>query len=218
MVPAENHRFVGHEVVFRVDDHDAAARLVVTEPFGHQSAALVWPRRAAVRIRGCDEHNGTAVRHGKKLSTLRTLEERRKVLQVETETLQAERNSRSKSIGEAKARGEDIEAVRREVNLLGDKLDAAKSALDEVKAELRTIALNIPNLPADEVPFGKDDSDNPEVSRWGTPKQYDFEVRDHVSLGEMTDGLDFPAAVKLTGARFVVMKGQIARLHRANNI
>ncbi|EME8470082.1 serine--tRNA ligase [Morganella morganii] len=149
------------------------------------------------------------------VDTLRTLEERRKVLQVETETLQAERNSRSKSIGEAKARGEDIEAVRREVNLLGDKLDAAKSALDEVQAELRTIALNIPNLPADEVPFGKDDSDNPEVSRWGTPKQYDFEVRDHVSLGEMTDGLDFPAAVKLTGARFVVMKGQIARLHRA---
>ncbi|MBW5407281.1 serine--tRNA ligase [Morganella morganii] len=149
------------------------------------------------------------------VDTLRTLEERRKVLQVETETLQAERNSRSKSIGEAKARGEDIEAVRREVNLLGDKLDAAKAALDEVQAELRSIALNIPNLPADEVPFGKDDSDNPEVSRWGTPKQYDFEVRDHVSLGEMTGGLDFPAAVKLTGARFVVMKGQIARLHRA---
>ena len=149
------------------------------------------------------------------VDTLRTLEERRKVLQVETETLQAERNSRSKSIGEAKARGEDIEAVRREVNQLGDKLDAAKAALDEVQAELRTIALNIPNLPADEVPFGKDDSDNPEVSRWGTPKQYDFDVRDHVSLGEMTGGLDFPAAVKLTGARFVVMKGQIARLHRA---
>lgn len=149
------------------------------------------------------------------VDTLRTLEERRKVLQVETETLQAERNSRSKSIGEAKARGEDIEAVRREVNQLGDKLDAAKAALDEVQAELRAIALNIPNLPADEVPFGKDDSDNPEVSRWGTPKQYDFDVRDHVSLGEMTGGLDFPAAVKLTGARFVVMKGQIARLHRA---
>lgn len=146
---------------------------------------------------------------------LRELEERRKVLQVETESLQAERNSRSKSIGAAKARGEDIEPLRQEVNQLGEKLDAAKLALDKLQQEIRDIALSIPNMPDDAVPDGKDDSDNVEVARWGEPRQYDFEVKDHVSLGELAGGLDFPAAVKLTGARFVVMKGQIARLHRA---
>ncbi|MEQ4673741.1 serine--tRNA ligase [Providencia vermicola] len=146
---------------------------------------------------------------------LRELEERRKVLQVETETLQADRNSRSKTIGAAKARGEDIEPLRLEVNQLGEKLDAAKAELDKLQQEIRDIALSIPNIPDDQVPDGRDDSDNVEVARWGEPRQYDFEVRDHVSLGELTGGLDFPAAVKLTGARFVVMKGQIARMHRA---
>ncbi|KNC27467.1 hypothetical protein FF38_10424 [Lucilia cuprina] len=146
---------------------------------------------------------------------LRELEERRKVLQVETETLQADRNSRSKTIGAAKARGEDIEPLRLEVNQLGEKLDAAKAELDKLQQEIRDIALSIPNIPDDEVPDGKDDSENLEVSRWGEPRQYDFEVKDHVSLGELAGGLDFPAAVKLTGARFVVMKGQIARMHRA---
>ncbi|WP_272691557.1 MULTISPECIES: serine--tRNA ligase [Providencia] len=146
---------------------------------------------------------------------LRELEERRKVLQVETETLQADRNSRSKTIGAAKARGEDIEPLRLEVNLLGEKLDSAKAELDKLQQEIRDIALSIPNIPDDQVPDGKDDSDNVEVARWGEPRQYDFEVKDHVSLGELSGGLDFPAAVKLTGARFVVMKGQIARMHRA---
>ncbi|HEC8347156.1 TPA: serine--tRNA ligase [Providencia rettgeri] len=146
---------------------------------------------------------------------LRELEERRKVLQVETETLQADRNSRSKTIGAAKARGEDIEPLRQEVNLLGEKLDSAKAELDKLQQEIRDIALSIPNIPDDQVPDGKDDSDNVEVARWGKPREYDFEVKDHVSLGELTGGLDFPAAVKLTGARFVVMKGQIARMHRA---
>lgn len=149
------------------------------------------------------------------LDLLRSQEERRKVLQVETEMLQAERNSRSKSIGAAKARGEDIEPLRREVNELGDKLDIAKAALDQLQTEIRDYALAIPNLPDDAVPDGKDDSDNQEVSRWGEPRQYDFQVRDHVDLGEMAGGLDFAAAVKLTGSRFVVMKGQIARMHRA---
>ncbi|WP_127960043.1 serine--tRNA ligase [Serratia microhaemolytica] len=149
------------------------------------------------------------------LELLRAQEERRKVLQVETETLQAERNARSKSIGEAKARGEDIEPLRREVNELGDKLDAAKSALEKLQNEIRDYALQIPNPPDDSVPNGKDDSENREVSRWGEPKSYHFPVRDHVELGELSDGLDFAVAVKLTGARFVVMKGQIARLHRA---
>lgn len=108
-------------------------------------------------------------RRGFKLDVdkLRALEERRKVLQVNTENLQAER-TRSKSIGRAKARGEDIEPLRPEVNKLGEELDAAKAELETLLAEIRDIALTIPNLPADEVPVGKDENDNVEVSRWGT--------------------------------------------------
>ncbi|TNH03709.1 serine--tRNA ligase [Testudinibacter sp. TR-2022] len=143
------------------------------------------------------------------------LEEQRKVLQVKTETLQAERNARSKSIGQAKARGEDIQALLAEVDSMGCELDEAKTALEAVQSELQQIALNIPNIPADEVPLGKDDSENLEVLRWGQPKHYDFTVQDHVTLGENIAGLDFAAGVKLAGARFVVMKGQIAKLHRA---
>jgi len=156
-------------------------------------------------------------RRGFKLDveTLRSLEERRKVLQVKTENLQAERNSRSKSIGQAKARGEDIEPLRQEVNQLGEDLDAAKTELDALLVEIRDISLTLPNLPDDCVPMGKDDSENVEISRWGEPRKFDFEVRDHVTLGEMAKGLDFASAVKLTGSRFVVMQGQIARLHRA---
>ncbi|MGK3140830.1 serine--tRNA ligase [Pantoea sp. C2G6] len=156
-------------------------------------------------------------RRGFKLDveTLRSLEERRKVLQVETENLQAERNARSKSIGQAKARGEDIEPLRQEVNALGERLDAAKAELDELQNQIRDFALALPNIPADEVPLGKDDSENQEISRWGEPRQFDFQVKDHVELGEAAKGLDFASAVKLTGSRFVVMQGQIARLHRA---
>ncbi|WP_312581553.1 serine--tRNA ligase [Atlantibacter hermannii] len=156
-------------------------------------------------------------RRGFKLDVdkLRALEERRKVLQVNTENLQAERNSRSKSIGQAKARGEDIEPLRLEVNKLGEELEAAKAELETLLTEIRDIALAIPNIPDDSVPVGKDEHDNVEVSRWGTPRQFDFEICDHVTLGEMHGGLDFANAVKLTGSRFVVMKGQIARLHRA---
>lgn len=156
-------------------------------------------------------------RRGFKLDVaiIRELEEKRKILQVETENLQAERNARSKSIGEAKARGEDISLVREEVNKLGVKLDSTKKELEELLAQIKDIYSTIPNIPDDNVPDGKDDSDNVEVSRWGTPKQFDFPIQDHVALGEKFGGLDFAAAVKLTGARFVVMKGQIARLHRA---
>lgn len=156
-------------------------------------------------------------RRGFKLdvATIRDLEEKRKVLQVETENLQAERNARSKSIGAAKARGEDITAVREEVNKLGDELDSAKKELDSLLSQIKDIYSTIPNIPDDNVPDGKDENDNIEISRWGTPKQFDFPVQDHVALGEKFGGLDFAAAVKLTGARFVVMKGQIARLHRA---
>jgi len=157
------------------------------------------------------------VRRGFKLDLdlLRSQEERRKVLQVKTEALQAERNSRSKSIGTAKARGEGIEQLRGEVNELWKKLDVAKAELDALQREIRDYALTLPNLPDDSVPCGKDDSENQEISRWGEPHRYDFAVRDHVDLGEMVGGLDFDAAVKLTGSRFVVMRGQIARMHRA---
>jgi len=143
------------------------------------------------------------------------LEEQRKALQVKTETLQAERNARSKAIGAAKARGEDIAPLLAEVDHMAAELEQGKVELDKVQNALNDIALNIPNIPADEVPLGKDDSENLEVSRWGEPREFDFEVKDHVALGENLQGLDFASAVKLTGSRFVVMKGQIAKLHRA---
>ncbi|WP_439294899.1 serine--tRNA ligase [Lonepinella sp. BR2882] len=144
------------------------------------------------------------------------LEEQRKALQVKTETLQAERNTRSKAIGAAKARGENIESLLQDVDSMGIELVQAKALLDDVLAELNEIALTIPNLPADEVPLGKDDSENKEISRWGTPRQFDFEIKDHVTLGEqLNGGLDFSAGVKLSGARFAVMKGPIAKMHRA---
>ena len=143
------------------------------------------------------------------------LEEQRKALQVKTETLQAERNARSKAIGAAKARGEDIAPLLAEVDHMAAELEQGKVELDKVQNALNDIALNIPNIPADEVPLGKDDSENLEVSRWGEPRKFDFEVKDHVALGENLQGLDFASAVKLTGSRFVVMKGQIAKLHRA---
>ncbi|MWN04981.1 seryl-tRNA synthetase [Gilliamella bombicola] len=156
-------------------------------------------------------------RRGFKLDVdaIRHLEEKRKVLQVETENLQAERNARSKAIGQAKARGEDITAVREEVNKLGEKLNSAKIELDTLLNQIKDIASSIPNIPDDSVPDGKDENDNVEISRFGTPRTFDFPVQDHVALGERFGGLDFAAGVKLTGARFVVMKSQIARLHRA---
>ncbi|MDY0460612.1 serine--tRNA ligase [Pasteurella multocida] len=149
------------------------------------------------------------------VALLSELEEQRKSLQVKTESLQAERNARSKNIGQAKARGEDISALLNEVEHMGIELSTTKAHLDEVLAEINQLVLAIPNLPADEVPLGKDESENLEVFRWGTPKTFDFDVKDHVSLGEGLKGLDFAAGVKLSGSRFVVMKGQIAKLHRA---
>ena len=149
------------------------------------------------------------------IEQVKALEEQRKALQVKTETLQAERNARSKNIGAAKARGEDISALLAEVDNMGNELNEAKVALDQVQAEIKALLLSVPNLPAEEVPLGKDDSENLEVLRWGTPRQFDFEVKDHVALGETLNGLDFGAGAKLTASRFVVMKGKIAKLHRA---
>lgn len=149
------------------------------------------------------------------VDTLKKLEEKRKGLQIETETLQAERNARSKEIGAAKVRGEDITAVREDVGQLGKKLDNAKIELNQVLKQIHDMAACIPNIPDDSVPQGKDESENVEISRVGTPRHFDFPVRDHVALGEGINGLDFVAAAKLTGSRFVVMKGLIAKLHRA---
>lgn len=149
------------------------------------------------------------------LDLLRLQEARRKVLQVKTESLKAKSNSRSKSIGMAKIRDEDIEPLCASMKKLDKKLCAAKTELDILQRERHNYALTIPNLPDDSVPLGNDDSANQEISRWGEPREYNFSVRDHVEIGEINGGLDFSAATKLVGSRFVVMKGQIARIHRA---
>ncbi|WP_444890187.1 serine--tRNA ligase [Microbulbifer sp. DLAB2-AA] len=146
---------------------------------------------------------------------LEALEERRKELQVRTESLQNERNSKSKNIGRAKASGEDIAPLLKEVESLGGELQNAKLALSELQEELDAILSAIPNLPDASVPEGESEDDNVEVRRWGQPRSFDFEIKDHVDLGSQLGGLDFEMAVKLTGSRFAVMSGEVARLHRA---
>ncbi|GGI85502.1 serine--tRNA ligase [Shewanella gelidii] len=146
---------------------------------------------------------------------LTKLEEKRKSLQVATEELQASRNAISKSIGQAKARGEDIAPIMAQVGDLGAQLDSKKQELAELLEAINAIALSTPNLPDEAVPAGRDESENVEVRSWGTPREFDFEVKDHIDLGEQLGGLDFKSAVKITGSRFIVMKGQIARLNRA---
>ena len=143
------------------------------------------------------------------------LEARRKELQTRTEELQSERNTRSKSIGQAKSRGEDIEPLLAEVGRLGDDLKASSEELEKVREHLDHLALDMPNLPASDVPKGDDDSDNEEVRRWGDPTTLEFEPRDHVEIGELLDGIDFEVAAKLSGSRFAVLGGDVARLHRA---
>ncbi|MFH4618790.1 serine--tRNA ligase [Vibrio furnissii] len=166
-----------------------------------------------------EETAAKLARRGFKLDvdTIRTLEEQRKSIQVEVENLQSTRNSISKQIGQLMSQGDKdgAEEVKKQIGTLGDDLDAKKVELDAVMSQLDAITQSVPNLPDDAVPDGKDENDNVEVSRWGTPKAYDFDVKDHVDLGEMGDGLDFASATKITGARFVIMKGQFARLHRA---
>ena len=149
------------------------------------------------------------------VAQLEALETRRKSVQTRTETLQAERNSRSKSIGQAKARGEDIQPLLADVDRMGQELSAAKLELDGIQAELDAIMLNMPNLPDESVPVGGGEDDNVEVRQWGTPRNFDFEVEDHVAIGERHGYLDFDTAAKLSGARFALMRGPIARLHRA---
>ena len=143
------------------------------------------------------------------------LEEKRKALQVETERLQGERNASAKSIGKAKAQGEDIEPLLAAVKDLGDRLEASEAALQDVQAELRDIELGLPNLLSDDVPTGTQEEDNTEVRRSGEPTELGFEARDHIELGERLGQLDFDSASKISGARFAVMKGSLARLQRA---
>ncbi|MCS3902777.1 seryl-tRNA synthetase [Methylohalomonas lacus] len=156
-------------------------------------------------------------RRGYKLDIeqLKRIESERKSLQVETEQLQNERNTRSKAIGQAKAKGEDIQPLLDEVADLGDKLEDRKNRLNAVQEQLRELALGIPNMPHASVPDGSDEDDNAEVRRWGEPQAFDFEPQDHVSLGERNGLMDFETATKIAASRFVVMQGPIARLHRA---
>ena len=143
------------------------------------------------------------------------LENERKTLQVNVESLRRERNERSKAIGRAKAAGDDVEALKREVGDLGASLAADEARLSTLADELESFLAGLPNLLHASVPDGRDDAANVEVRRWGTPRSFDFAVKDHVALGETLGLMDFDAAAKLAGSRFVVLRGRLARLHRA---
>ncbi|WP_394694941.1 serine--tRNA ligase [Pseudoxanthomonas japonensis] len=149
------------------------------------------------------------------VSRIADLEAARKQLQKRTEELQNLRNTRSKAIGQAKAKGEDVSALMAEVAGFGDELKASEVRLDEIRSEIETIALGIPNLPHASVPVGSDEAGNVEQHRWGSPRMFDFDVKDHVELGARHGWLDADTAAKLSGARFTVLRGQLARLHRA---
>jgi len=142
------------------------------------------------------------------------LESERKTLQTRTEELQARRNSLSKQIGQAKAKGGDTSAAMTEVSGIGDELKASAERLDRIQAELHALLMAVPNLPHDSVPVGADETANVEVRRWGTPRSFDFTPKDHVDLGTPL-GLDFDTGARLSGSRFTFMRGPIARLHRA---
>ena len=146
---------------------------------------------------------------------LEKLEQQRKKIQMDTEALQSERNKSSKAIGKAKAAGEDIQPLLDEVASLGDKLKSAEVELSDVQGKLQAIHLNIPNILFDDVPDGKSEDDNIEIRRVGEPRSFDFEAEDHVEVGEKLAMLDFEVAAKISCARFSVMKGDLARLHRA---
>jgi seryl-tRNA synthetase len=149
------------------------------------------------------------------VTAFQSLEDERKGLQVRTQDLQAKRNALSKTIGQLKAKGEDSAAVMQEVAGLGDELKANEEKLAELLNRINAFVSVIPNLPHESVPEGKSEADNVEVRRWGTPRDFDFTVRDHVDLGEALGGMDFETATRISAARFVVMTGGVARLHRA---
>ncbi|MDZ7737045.1 MAG: serine--tRNA ligase [Gammaproteobacteria bacterium] len=164
-----------------------------------------------------DEVAEAVGRRGFKLDMekFRQLESNRKKLQVETERLQNERNTRSKEIGQVKSRGEDIQPLLDKVADLSDKLGQNEDRLAAVQVELRELSLGIPNIPHESVPDGNDETHNAEIRRWGNVPAFDFKPGDHVSLGEQSGLLDFETASKIAASRFVVMQGPLARLHRA---
>ena len=145
---------------------------------------------------------------------LAELETERKKIQVTTEQLQAERNAKSKAIGKAKATGEDVAPLLTAVAHMGDQLKAAEEQLVAVQIRLNEITLGVPNLPHESVPVGKSEHDNVEIRRWGEPPRFDFAPKDHVDLGAVLGQMDFDAAAKISGARFVVLSGPLARLQR----
>ncbi len=149
------------------------------------------------------------------VASLQQWESERKQLQVRTQELQNLRNTKSKQIGMLKAKGEDVSAVMAEVAGFGDELKASETRLDEIKHAIEAIAAGIPNPPHESVPKGLDETQNDEKKKWGTPRSFDFEVKDHVELGARNGWLDGETAAKLSGARFTVLRGQLARLHRA---
>lgn len=149
------------------------------------------------------------------LEKFTSLERARKALQAETETLQSQSNTRAKSIGKAKAAGEDIVPLLADVERLKAQQKNKQTELKALQDELNTLLAGMPNIPDDDVPEGDDENDNLEVRVWGEPTTFNFEVKDHVALGEQRNLLDFDSATKLTGSRFVVMRGELARLHRA---
>lgn len=143
------------------------------------------------------------------------LEAKRKSVQTRTQDLQAKRNAASKSIGMKKAKGEDASDLLNEVSTLGDELKTNEEELSAIQEALQEFLLNIPNLPHESVPFGQSEADNVEVRKWGNPGQFNFEPKDHVEIGERLGGLDFETAAKISGARFSLLKGPLARMHRA---
>lgn len=149
------------------------------------------------------------------VARIQAVEETRKALQIKTEQLQSERNTRSKAIGKAKQAGEDVAPLMQAVESIKHELSEAEAELVKVQAEWDEFVKAIPNIPADEVPDGKSDEDNVEIRRWGMPRSFHFPVKDHVDLGADLGGLDFEVATKITGTRFAVLRGSVARLHRA---
>ncbi|OGI54578.1 MAG: serine--tRNA ligase [Candidatus Muproteobacteria bacterium RIFCSPHIGHO2_12_FULL_60_33] len=156
-------------------------------------------------------------RRGYRLDTqaLATLEDKRKRVQVIAQQFQSERNAKSRAIGVAKSKGEGTARLMQEVADIGAALKQAETELDQIQNDINEIALGIPNIPHASVPDGKDEGDNKEIRRWGQPRQFDFTPKDHVDLGAALGMMDFDAATKITGTRFVVMSGALARLHRA---
>ncbi|MBK2124502.1 serine--tRNA ligase [Fangia hongkongensis] len=149
------------------------------------------------------------------IAAFEDLEAKRKSLQEETQSLQAIRNAKSKEIGKLKAQQQDASDIMAEVSALGDQLKSSEEALKLCQKEILDFTSEMPNLPYEEIPVGKDEADNVEISRWGQPRAFDFTIQDHVDLGEKLKGMDFQLASKLTGSRFVVMKREIANMHRA---